>query len=327
MSRYAAPIPLMLVTGFLGSGKTTLVNALLRHGDMSGTAVLMNEIGAIGIDHSLVIGASDDILLLDGGCLCCQPQGSVADGISRLLALEPAPKRIVIETSGAANPFPILETLSQHPAAATGFQFPSVMTVVDCVYGQATLARHQEARFQLSAADIVVIRKTDIASASDKAGIEDMVANTNPSAMCFAATGEMLPDGLVEKLRQPISVPKAQFERAAPDTAHAHGDGEFQTVGLQFHGLLEAERVQDWIEHVLEIYGSNLLRIKGTLHLKGYSRPAVLQCVRDTVHPLELLDAQASKIEENSIVAIGWEIHPELLREALGWLSDQATSP
>ncbi len=324
MSEQPVPIPLMLLTGFLGSGKTTLLNALLRRQDFGGTAVLVNEIGTIGIDHNLVIGASDDILLLEGGCICCQPKGSVAEGVSQLLMMDPQPKRIVIETSGAANPFPVLETLSQHPQASTRFHFPRVITVVDCVHGQATLAQHSEARFQLSAADVVIFGKADLATTADKSAMNEIVSNTNPAAMRFDGGGDVLSDELVEMLRQPVGLPDAQFEKSAPPMEHVHGTTEFQTVGVQFDGYLEAAAVQDWIYKVLELYGSNILRIKGILNLKEYERPAVLQCVRDMVHPIELLDAQAGQVKRNNIVAIGWDMHPDLLNEALGWLADQA---
>ncbi|MFY0615319.1 MAG: GTP-binding protein [Hyphomicrobiaceae bacterium] len=322
-------IPLILLTGFLGSGKTTLLNALLRHQNFDGTAVLVNEIGTVGIDHNLVIGASDDILLLEGGCLCCQPKGSVAEGVSRLLMLEPAPKRIVIETSGAANPFPILETLSQHPQASTGFQFPLVTTVIDCVHGQATLAQHSEARFQLGAADVVILGKADLATALDKSAMTDIISKTNPAALRLDGAGDVLPDGFVEVLSRPLELSHARPVMPIASVENVHDASEFETVGLAFDGWLEAAAVQDWIDEVLNLYGGNILRIKGILNLREFERPAVLQCVRDIVHPIELLDVQAGQAigweaKRNNIVAIGWDMHPDLLREALTSLADQA---
>lgn len=325
MNDSATPVPLILLTGFLGSGKTTLLNAVLCHPDMAGTAVLVNEIGSIGIDHDLLVGASDDILLLEGGCLCCQPKGSVADGVTRLLALNPVPERIIIETSGAANPFPILELLSQHPLAATGYRFPRVTTVVDMVLGKTTLARHPEARWQIAAADSIVLTKADMAAAKEPASIEQAVQALNPAAARHLGRAPDLPDGFVEVLKNshaPTGI------RGGPDAAPRHGDhgdGEFQTVALQFGGRLRAACVQGWLDRVLDLYGANILRIKGILDLVEYDRPAVLQCVRDIVHPLALLDPSA-KAKGNSIVAIGWDMHPELLREALGWLADEAAS-
>ena len=155
------PIPFFLLTGFLGSGKTTILNNLLQSSEMQGTAVLMNEIGTVGVDHNLVIGASDDILLLEGGCLCCRPQGSITDGVSRLLSLNPTPKKIVIETSGAANPYPILELLSRFTYNRKQLNFPTVISTFDNLSGEKTLSEFSEARFQLSAADIILITKTD----------------------------------------------------------------------------------------------------------------------------------------------------------------------
>lgn len=319
----AASIPLMLLTGFLGSGKTTLLNAILRHRDMDGTAVLVNEIGSVGIDHDLIVGASDDILLLEGGCLCCQPKGSVADGVARLLALDPVPERIVIETSGAANPFPILELLSQHPLIATGVQFPRVATVVDTLLGNAALERHAEARWQVAAADSVVLTKTDMADAAAKAAVEQAVTTLNTAAAHYLGNAPDLPSGFIEVLKNshaPVGMPTRPSDVHGHD---AHGASEFQTVALQFDGRLRAAAVQDWLDRVLDLYASNILRLKGVLDLVEYDRPAVLQCVRDIVHPIALLDAPAHS-KRNSLVAIGWDMHPELLSEALGWLADEA---
>ena len=324
MPENTVPIPLILLTGFLGSGKTTLLNGLLRHPEFGGTAVLVNEIGTIGIDHNLVVGASDDILLLEGGCVCCQPKGSVSEGVSQLLMLDPPPKRIVIETSGAANPYPVLESLSQHPLASTSFQFPRVATVVDCLHGKTTLAQHLEARFQLSAADVVVLSKADLASTADRLAINETVAQSNPAAMCLTGSGGVLPGELAKELLRPGGLSDSRHDESSSPIEHVHGDKEFETVGLQFDGYLEAAAVQDWIDEVLELYGSNILRIKGILRLKDFEQPAVLQCVRDMVHPLELLDAESNPISHNNIVAIGWDMHRELLAEALGWLAERS---
>lgn len=323
--RGATPVPLMVLTGFLGSGKTTLLNAILRHRGMTGTAVLVNEVGSVGIDHDLVVGASDDILLLEGGCLCCQPKGSVADGVSRLLRMDSPPRRIIIETSGAANPFPILELLSQHPLARTGYQFPRVTTVVDTLHGETTLAQHPEARWQIAAADCIVVTKSDMTDAAQQAAIDRAVQALNPAAARCRANPPELPNGFLEVLQN--SHAPTRLRAGPPDVNRhgSHGGNEFLTVALQFDGRLPAARVQGWLDHVLDLYGGNVLRIKGILDLVEYDRPAVLQCVRDIVHPIELLAPPATS-NGNSIVVIGWDMHPELLREALDWLADEADS-
>ena len=176
-------IPLFILTGFLGSGKTTLLNQLLRSEEMGGTAVLVNELGEIGIDHDLVVGASDDILLIDGGCLCCRPQGSITDGISRLLNLDPRPKNIIIETSGAANPYPILETLSQYSNKLAKLGDPIVITALDSTSYLKTFSEFPESRFQVSASDIILITKTDILPELGRKEIEEDIRRINSFAL------------------------------------------------------------------------------------------------------------------------------------------------
>ena len=325
MSVSTAPIPIVMMTGFLGSGKTTLLNALLRHNDMNGTAVLVNEIGAIGIDHDLVIGTTDDILLLEGDCLCCQPQGSLSAGVSRLLALDPSPNRIVIETSGAANPFPVLETLIQHPAASSEFAFPRVITVLDSVFGLESLSRYAEASFQLAAADMVVISKTDLSNPSTQTVIQKAAVRINPVANYLDGRVEGLPEKFLAMLGRSNDFTDSGLQKTKLQEGHIHGENEFETVGIKFDGRLEVAKVQEWIDQVLETYGNNLLRIKGIMSLNGYDKPAILQCVRDIVYPIETLETKAMDLGKNSIVAIGWDMHPELIREFLNNLAVLAT--
>jgi len=317
-------IPVLVLTGFLGSGKTTFLNELLKRPEMQRTAVLMNEIGAVGIDHNLVVGASDDILLLEGGCLCCQPRGSIADGVSRLLAIEPTPKRIIIETSGAANPYPILELLSQHPAVPRDLQFPRVITVVDSLMGLDVVEKYPEPRFQLSAAEIIVITKTDISDHSNRRALESTISEINATAVVIDGTVNNVPDKYTEISQHLSNVSSYVLPRANPKNSAAHGSTEFEAVGIEFGGVLDISMVQEWIDKVLEEYGSNLLRIKGILFLNGYEKPMVLQCVRDIVHPIEELEDIGQAIAKNTIIGIGWNMHPALIREALDNLAVQA---
>ncbi len=320
------PIPIIVLTGFLGSGKTTFLNRLLKCPGMERTAVLMNEIGAVGVDHNLVIGASDDIFLLEGGCLCCQPRGSIAEGVSRLLSVEPEPKRIIIETSGAANPYPVLELLSQHPSVPRKLQFPRVITVADSLLGCDVLEKFPEPRFQLSAADIVVVTKTDISIRSDRDALENIISKINPTAVVVDGSIDSVPDELTHILNNLHNASFDVLPGQNVDNSLVHGSTEFEAVGFTFEGVLDPLVVQDWIDKILEEYGSNLLRIKGILFLKGYENPVVLQCVRDTVHPVVELEDKGTKIDRNSVIGIGWNMHPALIREALEALAVQAKS-
>ena len=320
------PIPLIILTGFLGSGKTSLLNAILRHPKMDGTAVLMNELGSVGIDHNLVLGATDDILLLEGGCLCCQPKGSISEGISRLLNLTPAPRRIIIETSGAANPFPILEALSQHPGSGSSFRFPLVITVADFLFSEEVFFKHSEQSFQISAADVIVTSKKDVSSLNQQRRLKKIIGQINPNALLINSEDGDTRDDFIEMLSKPSINITVKRSHPPPFSERTHSENEFETVALNFKGYLDSEQVQIWLDNVLNIYGSNILRIKGLLLIKEYETPAILQCVRDFVHPIEKLDVPASSITENSIVAIGWGMHPSLLREALDDLANKATA-
>jgi G3E family GTPase len=314
-------IPLFILTGFLGSGKTTLLNQLLRTKHMRGTAVLMNELGAIGIDHDLVVGASDDILLLDGGCLCCRPQGTITAGISKLLKLDVLPEKIVIETSGAANPYPILEVLSQYSNKSAKLSTPVVITALDATSYSKTFSEFPESRFQVSAGDIVVITKTDISAGLDRERIDEEIRQINSFALISTTDEFNKGEDFAEKFRTISLHHPHEPSAAAPLASVIHGDTEFQTVGKKFPGYLMAENVQDWIDKTLLQYGSNLLRIKAILHLQGFEHPVVLQCVRDHVFPLAELDHSLIGPKDNTITTIGWGMHPELIAETIEELS------
>ena len=163
----ASPIPLSVLTGFLGSGKTTLLNALLKHDDMSETAVIINEFGEIGLDHLLVETADEDIIEMSSGCLCCTIRGDLINTLNDLLDRRDAGnikrfERVVIETTGLADPAPVLHTIMNHPYLVVRYRLESVVTVVDAVNGMATLDAHPEAVKQAAVADRLVISKTDL---------------------------------------------------------------------------------------------------------------------------------------------------------------------
>ena len=317
-------IPLLILTGFLGSGKTTLLNRLLRSENMEGTAVLVNELGQTGIDHNLVVGASDDVLLLDGGCLCCTPQGSITEGISRFLQLDPPPNTIVIETSGAANPYPILENLSQYSHKIAKLSDPLVLTTLDSTTYSKTLSEFSESRFQVSASDFVILTKTDLVPGFGREAVETDIRQINPLAVILD-NREINPKiDFIEKLKSFSFEPSFKTNSESQPGMEIHGEKDFQTVDKKFFGYLDAESVQNWIDKTLFEYGSNLLRVKGILHLKEFQKPVTLQCVRDHVFPISEVENQLIKPGHNTITAIGWDMHRELISEAINDLSIMA---
>jgi len=198
------PIPICVLTGFLGAGKTTLLNRLLRDPALADTAVIINEFGEIGIDHLLVEQVDDGIVALAAGCLCCTLRGDLLDALERLLRSldngRAAFSRVVIETTGLADPAPVLHTLMLHPYLVLRYRLDGIVTVVDAVNGLATLAAHSEAAKQVAVADRLVLAKTDLLSgperASGTAALDELRARLrrlNPSApLLDAAAGEAI---------------------------------------------------------------------------------------------------------------------------------------
>jgi len=180
-------IPVTLLTGFLGSGKTTVLNHVLKQPDMAATAVIVNEFGEIGLDHLLVERSSEDVVLLNSGCLCCTVRGDIVDTLTNLFVDRVKGKvpfftRAVIETTGLADPAPVLHTLMTDPIVAARYMLDGVVTTVDAVNGAGTLDRQPEAIKQAAVADRLLLTKTDFAEAGDRQSIEGRLNALNPSA-------------------------------------------------------------------------------------------------------------------------------------------------
>ncbi|WP_341895524.1 GTP-binding protein [Ferrovibrio terrae] len=187
-------IPVSVITGFLGAGKSTLLNRLLRHADMGDTAVIVNEFGEIGLDHALIASSKEDTILLSSGCLCCTVRGDLVNTFRELTAKrdsgEVKPfKRVVIETTGLADPAPVLHTLMSDPVVAERCRLESVVTLVDAVNGSGTLDHHTEAVKQAAVADRLVLTKTDLAEPKAVQQLRHRLQHLNPGAPVFTAIG------------------------------------------------------------------------------------------------------------------------------------------
>lgn len=329
-------LPVTLLTGFLGSGKTTLLNRLLKQREFSRTAVVVNELGEIGLDHFLISGA-EDMVLLENGCLCCVARNNLSGALASLLdrADTGAPiDRIVIETTGLADPAPILHVLMADRTLAARCRLNGVITVTDAVNGAATLEQYDEAARQVAVADQLLISKSDIASSTQ---IADLRAQLNQLAPGCAVTatvdGALVPEQITELgLYNPRTRSYAparwlglsssgllhEHEAHASDRhpiAHLRGLSTFCVVR---HEPIPWKRVNEWIGTLTAVYGVDLLRVKGIINVVDWpGQPVAVHGVQHLFHPPVRLDTWPDSDHRTRVVFITRNINKAAVESAL----------
>lgn len=280
-----ARVPVVIVTGFLGAGKTTLVKRFLETPEGHGTAVVINEFGEAGIDDVLLRGATETTTLLGNGCICCNFRSDLQLSLYRLVAdrergVIPHFRRIVIETSGLADPSPILTTFATDRALGTEFFLESMIAVIAAPTGTDTITRFAEARRQLMLADRVVVSKTDLADDMTAQALDQRLAALNPRAeLARAVQGELDPAWFCEPADRPVS---AGLLAEPIEVEH--------TDLVRSFTLTETEPIA-WepfartMETLIALRGADLLRVKGLLDVEGCKGPVVVQFVQHAAHP------------------------------------------
>ncbi len=310
-------IPISLVTGFLGSGKTTLIAALLKQPPMAGTAVVVNEFGAVGIDDAVFAQSIDaeNVLLLANGCLCCAAGDDLATTVWSLARRSDRPRKIVIETTGLADPAPVLRRLMGDPRLAMATRLDTVVVTIDAVNGVCNLEHHAVASRQCAVADRRVITKSDIAEPTAVEALKRCLRTLNPGAeVVLVDHGQIDAEALFSASLYDAKAARFDIDRWLSVEAHHrhakdHGDDHgrhphAQTWLLEQDGLVDWEAFLPRIGGIVGRHGELLLRVKGVIHTSDDPRPIVIHGVQRTFHPPVRLHSWKSR-PGTRIVVIG----------------------
>ncbi len=342
-------LPVSVLTGFLGSGKTTVLNYLIQQPALSRTLVIVNEFGEIGLDHDLMAQSTDDVVIeMSSGCLCCTIRGNLAK------TLREAPgrfarggelwfDRVVIETTGLADPAPILHTLMNDPAVARRYRLDGVITTVDAVNGDDTLDRQIESVKQAAVADRLLLTKADLADLDVLRRLQERLRVLNPAApQVIAENGTVDPTLLFDAgLYDPkTKSPDVQnwLKAEAYGEPHGHGtaghghthqhndvnrhDAHIKALCLTIDEPIRGDALEAWLEVLLLFRGANFLRIKGIINVAEFDGPFVIHGVQHVLHPPVALKQWPSEDHRTRIVFITRDIDESVLRDSLRMFTD-----
>jgi G3E family GTPase len=316
-------LPVVLVTGFLGSGKTTLLSRLLNRPELGETAVIVNELGEVAVDHHLLRQVDERTVLLANGCLCCTLRGDLADELRDLLSRRtrgeiPPFRRVIVETTGLADPAPVLNTILAEPVVKHHFEPGAVIATVDAVNGGGTLDREPATLKQVLVADRLIVTKTDVAERRAVTGLQERLRGLNPAADVLAVSfGQTEP----ELLLAPGNLDPRGLEVA---NGHAHSD--VRPFVLYLDRPVDWTAFGIWLTMLLGSRGTDILRVKGLLDVDA-AGPVVLNGVQHVVHPPTHLDAWPDDDHRSRLVFIARGIELGEIDDSLAAFDAAAREP
>ncbi|MGD1885510.1 MAG: CobW family GTP-binding protein [Paracoccaceae bacterium] len=338
-------IPVTLLTGFLGAGKTTLLNHLINDPDAGRIAVIMNEFGAAGLDHDLIEASTEETILMQSGCLCCTFRGDIAKTLGKLMARKQSGElsfdRIVIETTGIAEPAPIVHTLVVDQLMPHYYRMDGIVTVADAATGACTLETQVEAVNQIALADLIVVTKTDLVSQVDLVEYEAQLSTINNAAQRVYADHGKVPTGVLfglSALREDVasdeianwlgnaeepSTPHKNGDDNNHDHNHHHQQHQIRSASIELSDPIPASVFDFWLDMLIAIKGPDLLRIKGIVHVEGMDWPFVfhgVQHIFDAPVPLKSWSGQDAK---SRVVVIARNMSQDDLDASLNMLRMQ----
>jgi len=344
--RQAEKLPVTIITGFLGSGKTTVLNRLVKQPGMQSTAVIINEFGEIGIDHLLVETSSELMVELNNGCICCTIRGDLADKLGSLamwvdVGRVPPVERVIVETTGLADPAPIMHTLMVEPDLLSRYRLDRVVTVVDAIAGAGSLDRFPEATKQIAVADVLILAKTDlVATLSSPQACAELTARIralNPRARIVEAVGGAIdpelcfgsPGDDVEGMFAALAASGAAADACDhEDPSHAgHGAGtarhDIRAAGIgsfviELTKAVDGDRFNEVLQGLARDFGQHLLRTKGILHVASVpEKPAVVHGVQHVFFPVTWLDRWPAGERSSRLVFITQHLAPDVVRNRI----------